>query len=77
MTDDPTAAKSALAHLRAFRATFNDGDEVDEESGLIAADLDVAIEALELAPRMVGIQSIDLQDADAWKKIAGTIHHRG
>lgn len=49
----------AIAHFRAFRATFNEGDEVDEESGLAAADLDAAIEALELAPKMVGIQYID------------------
>lgn len=42
----PTTAE-ALAHLKAFRATFNAGDEVDEESKLTADDLTVLIEAVE------------------------------
>lgn len=38
---------TALAHLKTFRATFNAGDAVDEESGLTADDLTVLIEAVE------------------------------
>ncbi len=38
---------TALDRLRAFRATFNPGDEVDEESRLTADDLTVIINAVE------------------------------
>lgn len=37
---------AALDHLRRFRATFNAGDQVDEESGLTADDLDAIIAAV-------------------------------
>lgn len=53
---------TALAHLDAFRATFNDDDLVDEESGLTAADLSVVIEAATQSLGMVAIRSIDLRD---------------
>jgi hypothetical protein len=43
---DPLEA--ALERLRDFRATFNDGDAVDEESGLTAADLSAIISAVEI-----------------------------
>jgi hypothetical protein len=36
-----------LEHLRRFRATFNAGEPVDEESGLTADDLTAIIEAVE------------------------------
>jgi hypothetical protein len=36
-----------LARLRAFRSTFNSGDPVDEESGLMADDLTAIIIAVE------------------------------
>lgn len=55
----------ALAHLRAFRATFNDGDQVDEESGLTAADLDEAIKALQF-PR---IPVYDINDKEMMKRL--------
>lgn len=38
---------SALDRLRAFRATFNAGEPVDEESGLMADDLTTIIDAVE------------------------------
>lgn len=45
---DPTTLASAIAHLRAFRVSLYDGDEVDERSHLRAADLDVVLAAAEL-----------------------------
>jgi hypothetical protein len=38
---------TSLDRLRAFRATFNAGEPVDEESGLLADDLTAIIEAVE------------------------------
>jgi hypothetical protein len=38
---------TALDRLRQFRATFNEGDVVDEESGLGADDLTAIINAVE------------------------------
>jgi hypothetical protein len=38
---------TALDHLRRFRATFNDGEPVDEESGLTADHLTAIICAVE------------------------------
>lgn len=38
---------TALDRLRQFRATFNDGEPVDEESGLTADDLTAIIQAVE------------------------------
>lgn len=38
---------TAAAHLKAFRATFNEGDDVDEEAGLTADDLTTIINAVE------------------------------
>jgi hypothetical protein len=38
---------TALDRLRLFRATFNEGDTVDEESGLGADDLTAIINAVE------------------------------
>jgi len=50
----------SLARLRQFRATFNDDDQVDEESGLTAADLDNAIDALELInPNVIRVPMTD------------------
>lgn len=46
MPDTQTLAK-AIAHIRDFRATLYDGDEVDEASRLSAADLDIVIAAAE------------------------------
>lgn len=46
MPDTQTLAK-AIAHIRAFRETLYDGDEVDEASGLSASDLDIVIAAAE------------------------------
>lgn len=37
----------AIECLRRFRATFNEGEPVDEESGLGADDLTTIIEAVE------------------------------
>ncbi|MBB4152876.1 hypothetical protein GGQ80_000764 [Sphingomonas jinjuensis] len=42
--DEPLAL--AIIHLRRFRATFNAGELVDEESGLTADDFDRIFEAL-------------------------------
>lgn len=41
------ALDTSLARLRAFRSTFNPGEPVDEESGLMADDLTTIIEAVE------------------------------
>jgi hypothetical protein len=38
---------TALDRLRQFRATFNEGEQVDEESGLMAEDLSAIIRAVE------------------------------
>jgi len=38
---------TALDRLRQFRATFNEGDVVDDESGLGADDLTAIIDAVE------------------------------
>jgi hypothetical protein len=37
---------NALARLKAFRATWNADDVIDEQSGLTAGDLDLAIERI-------------------------------
>lgn len=39
--------ETALERVRQFRATFKEGDVVDEESGLLADDLTQLIEAVE------------------------------
>lgn len=41
--DQAPDLNDALARLAAFRATWNPGDAIDEESGLTADDLDVVI----------------------------------
>jgi hypothetical protein len=42
-----TSIPTALDRLRQFRATFDEGDTVDEESGLSADDLTAIINAVE------------------------------
>jgi hypothetical protein len=42
-----TRLPTALDRLRQFRATFNEGEVVDEESGLGADDLTTIINAVE------------------------------
>lgn len=42
---DVSTLAAAIAHLRDFRATVYDGDEVDETSHLRAADLDIVLAA--------------------------------
>jgi hypothetical protein len=44
---NPSTLKEAIVHLREFRATLYDGDEVDEASHLRAADLDIVLAAAE------------------------------
>ncbi|WP_296220155.1 hypothetical protein [uncultured Sphingomonas sp.] len=39
--------QAAIAHLQRFRANLYDEDEVDVESGLRAADLDIVLAAAE------------------------------
>ncbi len=58
---DPTTLASAIAHLRNFRATLYDGDEVDEESHLRVADLDVVLAAAELQLRSEQSATSDLE----------------
>jgi len=58
---DPATLASAIAHLRDFRASLYDGDEVDEESHLRAADLDVVLAAAELQLRADQAASSDLE----------------
>ena len=41
----------AIQHLGAFVATFNADDDVDEESGLTAADLRTLLEAANIVHR--------------------------
>lgn len=62
MTEAETAALNAL---REFRATFNEGDCVDEESGLTAEHLDTAIEAIRTAARVAPIRRVDLSTGGA------------
>lgn len=57
---DPTTLAAAIAHLRDFRATLYDGDEVDEASSLRAGDLDIVIAAAELQLRAEQSASSDL-----------------
>ncbi|WP_293875607.1 MULTISPECIES: hypothetical protein [unclassified Sphingomonas] len=44
---EPVSLHTALDHLRRFRATFNAGEPVDEESELTADDLTAIINAVE------------------------------
>lgn len=44
----PDKVNAAIARLAAFRASWNDGDEIDEGSHLTAADLDVLLGQLRL-----------------------------
>jgi hypothetical protein len=46
MPDTETLAK-AIAHVRDFRTSLYDGDEIDEASRLSATDLDIVIAAAE------------------------------
>lgn len=45
--DTAPSLADALAHLKAFRSTFNHAEPVDEESCLTADDLTVIIEHCE------------------------------
>lgn len=47
MINDLTTLTNAIAHLRDFRETLYDGDEVDETSHLRTADLDIVLAAAE------------------------------
>jgi len=72
---DPSTLAAAIAHLRDFRATLYDGDEVDADSHLRAADLDVVLAAAELQLRADRSASSDLApggslDADDLGKMA-------
>lgn len=58
---DPTTLARAIAHVRDFRATLYDGDEVDEGSHLRAADLDIVIAAAELQLRADRATGSDLE----------------
>jgi hypothetical protein len=44
---DLAFAITCVNGLRQFRATFNKGEQVDEESGLMADDLTAIIDAVE------------------------------
>lgn len=44
---------SALDRIRAFRATLNDGDLIDEESGMTADDLDRMIAVFEAGEKVI------------------------
>lgn len=50
--EEPTAMSGALKAFRDFRATFNEGDVVDEESGLTVSHLDTAIKAMEAGKKI-------------------------
>lgn len=52
-------APTPIDRLRAFRASWNQSDVIDEDSGLTADDLDAIIRA---ADSVVAIESIDLSD---------------
>jgi hypothetical protein len=58
---DTTTLADAIAHLRNFRGTLYDGDEVDEESHLRAADLDIVIAAAEQQLRADQAAGSDLE----------------
>ena len=47
MTDDVQKLGAAIERLREFARTFNAGEPVDEESGLMADDLFVLVDLLE------------------------------
>ncbi|MBB4155294.1 hypothetical protein GGQ80_003214 [Sphingomonas jinjuensis] len=53
---------AALDHLRRFRATFNAGDHVDEESGLTADDLDAILAAIEPPADLESGGSLSIDD---------------
>ena len=63
MISDPATLASAIAHLRDFRTTLYDGDEVDDASHLRAADLDIVIAAAELQLRADQTATSDLAPA--------------
>lgn len=52
----------AISHLRCFRATFNRGDLVDEESGLTADDIDVIFDAVRLPADLAPGGSLSVDD---------------
>ncbi len=47
MINDLMTLANAIAHMRDFRATLYDGDEVDEAGHLRTADLDIVLAAAE------------------------------
>ena len=49
----PDPLTPALDRIRAFRASWNEGDLIDEESGMTAEDLDRIIQALEVGEKVV------------------------
>ena len=57
-----TDLASSIARLKDFRATWNDDDVIDEESGLSGADLDTIIR---VADGLVEVRQIDLNDPRA------------
>lgn len=57
------AENVALSRLRAFRQSWNDGDVIDEDSGLTADDLDVVLALGEQGAKTVAIKSIDLRQS--------------
>jgi hypothetical protein len=54
-----TDLDTAIQRLKDFRASWNEGDQIDESSKLTADDLDVIIRHNE---GLVSIKSIDLND---------------
>lgn len=62
----PDHPVDALARLVRFRQSWNDGDVIDEESGLTADDLDAVIARAQEMRRMVSIPYIDLSQGGSF-----------
>ena len=61
-----TDPRKSIARLKAFRSTWNEGDQIDEQSGLTADDLDTVIAAAERAPAITTDPAIDVSPTHDW-----------
>jgi hypothetical protein len=62
-----TDLHTSIQRLKDFRASWNEGDQIDEESKLSTADLDAIIRHSEATENMVSIKYVDMARPDAWK----------
>lgn len=64
-----TDLHSAIQRLKDFRATWNEGDQIDEESRLTADDLDAIIRHTEATENMVQVKYVDLNTPGGWEAL--------